>query len=147
MTCRTCDPLMITSSSFSHPNTASSKDNSYSLSQMLAPFIGPLLLLFCFFHHQKCLQRYLQRCLRNPATIKIKAAISAGSACSTFKCCMTKLIILTSSFPGHLSIAYASEASLNFFSCLCISRIHIRMILFGNFTVCTFSKSLHRHLC
>ena len=52
---------------------------------------------------------------------------------------MTKLIILTSFF----RVAKYSICFRSFFKLLlrlCISRIHIRMILFGNFTICLFQS-------
>ena len=64
---------------------------------------------------------------------------NAGTAAALFKGRMTKLIILTSLF--RITQHRISLGSLfKFFLCFLISRIHIRVILFGQLTICFFDS-------
>ena len=75
--------------------------------------------------------------------VKIKTAISTGSACTAFKRCMTKLIVLTPFICiTQNSIGFRSLLELLFG--FCISWIHIRVIFFRQSSVCFFQSRIIR---
>ena len=84
------------SSSFSQPNTASSKVMRTAV-LTLAPFIGPLFALSAAAAAEK-ISENITKDISHIAAVEIKAAESSGTSAALFKRSMSELIILSAFF-------------------------------------------------
>ena len=71
-------------------------------------------------------------------TVKVK---STGAACTTVKCRMTILIILTSLL-GITQHGISLGSFFKFLFCLLVSGVHVGMVFFRQYPVCFFNCSI-----